>query len=112
MRPQDPQLLLARNGGKPPLTMQAFTKLADAGGRGVGYLWGLAIQQSPLGCSAAGATGPPLLQLGRAAPLASHGWLIGLFSCSLFRSWPMSTHRHVPILCCSGAAACAGRRSA
>jgi cryptochrome len=28
----DPQLLLARNGGKPPLTMQAFTKLADAVG--------------------------------------------------------------------------------
>ena len=33
--PQDPQLLLARNGGKPPLTMQSFTKLVDAGG------WGL-----------------------------------------------------------------------
>ena len=29
---QDPQLLLARNGGKPPLTMQSFTKLVDAGG--------------------------------------------------------------------------------
>ncbi|KAI7839651.1 hypothetical protein COHA_006460 [Chlorella ohadii] len=28
----DPQLLLARNGGKPPLTMQAFTKLVDAVG--------------------------------------------------------------------------------
>lgn len=29
--PQDPQLLLARNGGRPPLTMQSFTKLVDAG---------------------------------------------------------------------------------
>lgn len=28
----DPQLLLARNGGKPPLTMQSFTKLVDAVG--------------------------------------------------------------------------------
>lgn len=29
---QDPELLLARNGGKAPLTMQSFTKLVDAVG--------------------------------------------------------------------------------
>lgn len=27
----DPQLLLDRNGGRPPLTMQSFTKLVDSG---------------------------------------------------------------------------------
>lgn len=31
--PQDPQMLLDRNGGKPPLTMQSFTKLVDSGSR-------------------------------------------------------------------------------
>ena len=29
---QDPQLLLERSGGRPPLTMQSVTKLVDAGG--------------------------------------------------------------------------------
>jgi cryptochrome len=28
----DPELLLSRSGGKPPLTMQSFTKLVTAGG--------------------------------------------------------------------------------
>lgn len=51
LRPQDPQLLLARNGGKPPLTMQAFTKLADAGGQAVSVRCVSALRVAGLLCS-------------------------------------------------------------
>ncbi|EFN51376.1 hypothetical protein CHLNCDRAFT_7260, partial [Chlorella variabilis] len=33
----DPQVLLQRNGGRAPLTMQSFTKLVDGGGCAAGY---------------------------------------------------------------------------